>query len=384
MEFRDCSWSGTVAGPDHAAEGLSIFVNVTKRVHAGCAIITSLLIGLTFLTACKAGSAVEIVATGLNQPRGIAFDAAGNLYVAEAGMVDLQADDRSTPIISHSSRVSRISPDGQRTTVVDGLPFTNYRTAGDVGASDVAMLAGGLYVLTAEGYDDELSRSVLRMTTQGQPELVANIFHFVERTTNFDSAMGISTLATNPHSMIAAPDGQGLYVTDGATGRVFHILLDGTIRVLVELPNKPPVTGLTFGPDGRIYFALFSTLPLSPTNGAIWAVDMNGVSAAVIPELKLPIDVAFDREGTMFVLEFTDLLKPDELYSSGGGRLLRIAQDGTQMVVVEQLNYPTAMTFGPAGDLYISVNGAFGEPGEGSILKVSCRSLGGSEAACSG
>lgn len=356
---------------------------LNKQTATCCSIVVSLLIGLTLLAACKTSSTSQLLVSGLNQPRGLVFGADGDLYVAEAGLIDLQADDRSTPIISHSSRVSRISPDGQRTTVIGGLPFTNYRAAGDVGAADVAMLGGTLYVLTAEGYDDELSRSVLRVTHQGRSESVANIFRFVERTTIFDSAMGISTLATNPHSMVAAPDGRGLYVTDGATGRVFHIMLDGTIRVLVELPNKPPVTGLTFGPDGRIYFALFSALPLGTTNGAIWVTDMNGEAAVAIPELTLPIDVAFDAEGTMYVLEFTDRLVPEVLYAHDGGRLLRIAKDGAPSVVLDKLNYPTAMTFGPTGDLYISLNGAFGEPGQGAILQVPCRSLGMSKAACS-
>lgn len=376
--------SSTPCPPDHSLEGARIFSYLIKRTATCCSIMVSLLMGLALLAACKTGSTGDILVSGLNQPRGLAFDVAGNLYVAEAGMIDLQADDRSTPIISHSSRVSRISPDGQRETVIDGLPFTNYSVAGDVGATDVAMLDGSLYVLTAEGYDDELSRSVLRVTQHGRTESVANIFRFVERTTAFDSAMGISTLATNPHSMVATLDGRGLYVTDGATGRVFHILLDGTIRVLVELPNKPPVTGLSFGPDGRIYFALFSALPLGSTNGAIWVTDINGEAAVAIPELTLPIDVAFDREGTMYVLEFTDRLTPEELYAHDGGRLLRIADDGTPTVVRDKLNYPTAMTFGPAGDLYISLNGAFGEPGQGAIVKVPCRSLGMSKAACSG
>ncbi len=366
---------------------LSIMLCFTPRFAAAasrCCISFILALGLTLLAACQSSSTSTIIATGLNQPRGLAFDQEGNLYVAEAGMIDLQADDRSTPIISQSSRVSRIGVDRKRTTVTARLPYTNYATAGDVGASDVATLDGMLYVLTGEGYDDHLSRSVLRVTADGQLETVANIFRFVERTTSFDSSMGITTLATNPHSMVPALDGRGLYVTDGASGRVFEILLDGTIRVLAELPNKPPVTGLTFGPDGRIYFALFSALPLGRSNGAIWATDLSGTATVVVPKLTLPVDVAFDRAGTMFVLEFTDQLNAQELYASSGGRLLRIAEDGSQTVVLEGLNYPTAMNFSPAGDLYISINGAFAEPQQGAILKVPCRSLGASKAACSG
>ncbi len=363
-------------------KGSPITAHQAARVAGRRYALLALVFSFMLLASCKASPVVETFAAGLNQPRGLAFDAEGNLYVAEAGMIDADADTRSAPIISHSSRVLRFSPDGQRATVVDGLPFTNYAAAGDVGATDVLVLDGTLYVLTGEGYDDQLSRAVLSATRDGLPEPVANLFHFVEQTTTLDSSMGISTLASNPYAMIAAPDGHTVYVSDGASGRVFQVSLDGTIRVFVEVPNKPPLTGLTFGPDSQIYFAVFSALPLAPGNGAIWTADGSGKAAVVVPQLAMPIDVAFDNTGTMYVLEFTSRLNPDELYASDSGRLLRIAQDGTQTVVLDRLNYPTAMTFAPTGDLYISVSGAFGAPRQGAVLKVPCRELGAGESAC--
>lgn len=346
-----------------------------KRYKWAC-LIMALLIGVALLSSCKGDPVTEVFATGLNQPRGMTFDDAGNLYVAEAGMLDAQADNRSSPITNHSSQVTRISPDGQLTRVMDGLPFTHYAAAGDVGATDVAMLSDAVYVLTGEGYDDRLSRAMLRVAPDGSPELVANVFQFVEKTTPLDSAMGITTLASNPYSMVLAPDGDALYVTDGASGRVFHVTRDGAIRVFVELPNTPPLTGVTLGPDERIYFTLFSALPLARSNGAVWAADLSGRLDVAVPELTMPIDVGFDGADVMYVLEFSAGLTPDQFYAAASGRLLRVAQDGTQTVVLDRLNYPTAMTFSPVGDLYIAVSGAFSAPGQGAILKVPCHVLG--------
>jgi hypothetical protein len=94
----------------------------------------------------------------------------------------------------------------------------------------------------------------------------------------------------------------------------------------------------------------------------------------------MPIDVNFDGAGSMYVLEFSDGRRPAQPYAAGLGRLLRIEHDGARTVVLDQLNYPTAMVFSHAGDLYIAVNGAFSAPGQGAILKIACRALGAPDA----
>jgi hypothetical protein len=62
-------------------------------------------------------------------------------------------------------------------------------------------------------------------------------------------------------------------------------------------------------------------------------------------------------------------------YAAGNGRLLRAERNGSSTIVLDQLNYPTAMTFSHTGDLYIAVGGVFTAPGQGAILKVACLNL---------
>jgi len=330
----------------------------------------ALLLGMALLSSCMPRAVAKPFATGLNQPRGMAFDASGDLFVAEAG---------AAVAGSNSGRVLRISPRGEPSVATDGLPFTHLPDHGDVGAADVAMIGGALYVLTGEGHT-ALSRSVLRVLPDQSVQPIASLLNFAAAGLSPD-LIGSGLVAANPYAFAAAPDGSALYVADGASGRVLHVALDGTISVFAELPGMPPLTGLEFGPDGRLYVADFSARPHAPGSGAIWAADRSGKLTPVAAGLTMPIDVGFDSTGALFVLEFSDGKRPAQPYAAGLGRLLRIERDGTRTIVLDRLNYPTAMAFSRTGDLYIAVNGAFSAPGQGAILKLACGALG-APAAC--
>lgn len=359
-----------------------------KRLHdrrvsrAGIATF-ALLIVAAVLFWSNSRLQVQTFATGLDQPRGMAFDPDGNLYVAEAGVADAVADPMISPSTNQSSRVQRIDPGGAITTLVDGLPSTHYEVEGDVGATDIAVLGDTIYVLTGEGYDDDLSRSVLRLPAGGPPQRVANLLTFAFGSTPAAEQMASGAVPSNPFAMVAAPDQQSLLITDGASGSVLRVALDGTTHRFAVLPNIPPLTGLAFDPAGRLHVAMLSSIPLARGGGAIWVAAPDGELALAADELTLPIDIAFDTTGQMYVLEFGDIRQPAQPYTSGTGRLLRVAPDGARKVVLDRLNYPTAMLFSRTGDLYITVNGAFSAAGQGTILKMPCRMLG-NAAACPG
>jgi sugar lactone lactonase YvrE len=332
--------------------------------------LLGLLVGIALLSSCAPRVIAEPFATGLNQPRGMAFGASGDLFVAEAG---------AKAIGPNSGRVLRISPRGEQSVVAANLPFTPLPGHGDVGAADVAILGSALYVLTGEGHA-ALARSVLRVLPDRSVQPIASLLNFAAAGLSPD-LIGSGLVAANPYALAAAPDGSALYVADGASGRVLRVGLDGQISIFAELPHMPPLTGLVFGLDGRLYFADFSPLPHTPGSGAIWAADSAGKLTPAVAGLTMPIDVGFDGEGTLYVLELSDGRHPSQPYAAGLGRVLRIERDGARTIVLDRLNYPTAMAFSRAGDLYIAVNGAWSAPGQGTILRIACRALG-SAGAC--
>ena len=353
------------------------FIQHAKHTIACPWTLLPLLVVLGLLSAYMSHPVTgEPFATGLNQPRGMAFDANGNLFVADAGALDTQPASGLPIITNWSGRVVRITPNREVTTVADRLPFTHDNATGiDVGPTDVAVLSGTLYVLTGEGYDS-LSRSVLRVPLGGPPQPVANLLNFAMAKSLLGHMIGTNAVPANPYAMVAATNGSAFYVSDGASGRVMRVTLDGSMSLFAEVPKMSPLTGLVFGPDGKLYFADFTTQPHTPGGGKIWVADLSGKLAVAVTGLTMPIDVGFDATGMMYVLEFSDGRQPKQPYAPGVGRLLRIEPDGRRTVVLEGLNYPTAMVFSQVGDLYIAVNGAFTAPRQGAILKVPCSVLG--------
>src|SRR5262245_8558688 len=100
----------------------------------------AVLAGLTLLVVAGAapiakaagGAPVTVFATGLDAPRGLTFGPDGDLYVAEGGRggstttSPADCEQVPSPIGPYSggmtARISRVSPAGVVSTVVDGLP----------------------------------------------------------------------------------------------------------------------------------------------------------------------------------------------------------------------------------------------------------------------
>lgn len=73
------------------------------------------------------------------------------------------------------------------------------------------------------------------------------------------------------------------------------------------------------------------------------------------------------RNGKLYVLETSNLLNGP---APGTGDIVSIDLFGRKKTVVSGLDFPTGMTFGRDGNLYVSNKGfGFGE-GEGEVLKI--------------
>ena len=106
--------------------------------------IASLMFLVLVITALPL-AAQEVIASGLNNPRGLKFGPDGNLYVAEGGQGGTdstigQCDQVVAPVGPYTSgktaHISKINSNGVRTIVVDNLPHATF------GGSDAQLERG--------------------------------------------------------------------------------------------------------------------------------------------------------------------------------------------------------------------------------------------------
>ena len=332
---------------------------------------------VVILTACAGStSRYSVVLDELNDPRGMTLRADGTLCVAETGRLEEGDVIRSGPTTNRAETGSLTCVDGggNRQRLVERLPYVRHNADGiTVGPTDVVEVNEQLYLLTGEG-TGEFSRAVLRIDDAGsRPTVIADFFVYAEQTAVPDFFDEINVV-TNPFAMIADPQNDRFLITDGATGEVYSAGLDGEIRVYSQVEGYAVLTGIAWGPDGLAYVASFSELPHEQGTGAIVRIHHDGQTSVAVADLTTPIDLAFDRQERLYVLEFTSASAEGHPYRDRTGRLLRFepASAGWEggQVLLEGLPHPTALLVESDGTIYITVNGAYSEPGRGKVLSL--------------
>lgn len=334
---------------------------------------------------------VTTYATGLTNPRGLAFGPDGHLYVAEAGVgggqVPSDIRDGCPEIVNiyspytagYSGRVTRVLANGITEIVADNLPSMTDAFGGSYGPTDVAFIDGTLYVLIEMGgcshaMPEDLP-AILRVNPDGSTTNVANLnaWHAANEP-NYIKDTDPATTDQEPggvfHSMIA--QGKYLYVVE--TNRGFLLRVDpksGSVEKLYDMSidnreHNPIVMARrgnefhvgTFGEDGgpaelAVFDKYFSgyLLPfesLNPIVGLAWrghklfGVEIFPLETAWLPDSKANL-VTFDP------------------------------RTGERTVVLSGFaSYPNGLVKGPDGALYTSNQGVSFSPvgGDGSVLRI--------------
>ena len=328
---------------------------------------------------------VTVLASGLNNPRGLKFGPDGALYVAEGG-VGGSDPAPSTPDCTvpppvgpytgstAGSRISRIDRHGARTTVADHLPSSQTSdTTGNLvsGVADVAVLHGARYaILAGAGCSHgvpSVPNGVIRVHHDGTWTLVADLGAFQR-----------AHPVANPEPDDFEPDGTwysviavhgALYGVEPNHGEIVRVDRDGRITRLIDVSASQGhvVPTALAHHRGNFYVGNLGTFPQAPGSSKVWKVTPGGAISVVASGFNMVLGLTFDRRGRMYVLQSSAAPAP----TPETGSVVQISRDGTQRTVVSGLSLPTGMTFGPDGSLYIS-NVGFGPPpvGLGQILKV--------------
>ena len=340
---------------------------------------------MLLLTATFAGGAtaaapadptkVTVYATGLFNPKGITFDGAGVLYVAESGppgtvTVPLPVNFGGEGPIGRRASVSKIpAGGGPAEKFVTGLPNIGlYGGVEMLGAASVTTLDGQLYEVA--GGHMTVSPKLSTVSADGKLTEVADVGKFNDENppppVNADAVpLG------NPYDLVGL--GDKLYISDGNYNRIIEATpATGELRQLAEFLPGPVTVGMTIGPDRNIYVAQYGNAPYLPGSARIDRVTPAGkVTEGVVKGLTTAIDVAFAPDGTMYVLQYAGKFNAQKLrYIENTGALFRIGKDGSKQPIVTKLMFPTALEFGSDGALYVTNFGNEANFGEGQVLRV--------------
>ena len=360
------------------------------RLLAGLGLGAVLLAGLSPATGASgakpASSATtsDVVASGLDNPRGLAFSPNGTLYVAEAGAGGSGpcfAGPEGPSCFGLTGAVTRIGRHGQE-RVLTGLPSFGVQGTGEaaIGPSDVAFRGNdGLYVTVGLGADPavrdaipalgEMGQLVLAKPSKGTWRTVVDLGDF--ETANDPNADGPDT---NPNSVLT--DSGRAIVSDAGANDLLRVHHDGSVEVLATFPNRlvPGPGGAPFsmdevpttvakGPDGALYVGQLTGFPFPVGGARVYRLGSSGpeVFAAGFTNI---IGIEFDGEGNLYVLEIfhNGLLSGDPT-----GALIRVDANGSHEIVSDDLITPGGLA---VRDGYAYVSNCGTCAGGGEVLRI--------------
>ena len=324
---------------------------------------------------------ISLAASGLHNPRGMAWNDEGELFVAVAGAGGSTAMGDATPepvMAGGTSGVMMIS-DGCPVQAAHGLPSTRGMSGHEQGPGAVAFLDGTMYILQDSAgppsfIEDGFPNGVYAATEDGGVRLVADISTWVNENPVANVPYDKTDLG-EPFAMLA---GKGeLWVLESNSGQVLTVTPDGQITRVADLSKIHPVpTGFALAPDGGVYVSFLTPAPYTDGSSRVVKVTASGDVSEVWTGLTMVTGLAVDARGTLYAVEMsTGNTDAPPFTNPNSGRVVRQTGPSALEEVVTGIDYPIAAAIGPDGGLYISFPAFGGDDVIGGIARVDIASI---------
>lgn len=341
---------------------------------------------LTAALACGAAATqaqtvtTTTIATGLTDPRGMAFGPRGDLFVAEAWTApgSLTTVNCYQSVIGSftggfTSRLSRIPAGGGTPTVVaDGFPSTAAAIGDTFGLADAAFVGGRLVVLSggagcSKGHPTAVNE-VLALTRDGGRQRLADLSTWILANPGAKGELELNgpdyeadgvwySMLAHDERLLVVEANHGLLVEIGDRGRI------RLVQDLYRTIGDHTYTALARDGDD-LYVGTYGRFA-DDFAGAIYRL-RHGRGELVASGLTSVLGIAFDRQHRLYALQAP-------IFDGGGaglGSLVRVERDGTATPVLTHLASPGSLTRGPDGAFYVPQCSFHCAPGSGSITRV--------------
>jgi sugar lactone lactonase YvrE len=331
--------------------------NRVRKVSAATGIITT--IAGTGTSSFSGDGGLATAAT-LNGPRGLAIDAAGNLYIADSG------NNRIRKLSLLSGIITTVAGDGISRFTGDGVAaiFASLSIP-----ADVAVDATGNLIVADTG-----NNRIRKVDPGGIITTIAG--NGTQQTgAPANNVAATSTGMSFPRAVTVDPVGR-VYVADTSSNTVRRIDLDGTIHTIAGTGVAGSAAnqlrqpqGLALDSSGNLFIA--DTLndrvqKLDAGNNAITTIAGTGQigfsgdnGPAVAAKLNFPLGLAIDAAGDLYIADaFNRRLRK---VAAQTGIITTFASNGefgylgdSSPATAAGLNYPQGIAFDGSGNLYVS------------------------------
>ena len=324
-----------------------------------------------------------VIASGLNNPRGLVWTRGRSFFLAEAGTGGsgpCQPGPFGQTCVGLTGAVTHVRSGGVHQLVhlpsialADGsFAFGTHDVAvGDDGALFATIgLGGGTAYRDGFGPQGELLGTLVRVKRSGGLRVVADLLAY-EAAHNPDG----DAVESDPYGILR--QGEASIVADAAGNTLLKVTDRGRISTLAvfperlvefqggEIPMDAVPTAVVRGSDGAYYVGQLTGFPF-PLHGArIYRVEPGEKPKVFARGFTNIIDIAF-HGGRLYVLEIAH----NSLATAGVpfGALLRLNPDGSKTVLFKDLFFPTSFAFTHGGDVLVTNCGICA--GGGEVLKI--------------
>jgi hypothetical protein len=335
---------------------------------------------------------IEVVADGLNAPRGLVYDQhRRRVLVAEAGVAAGNtgpcgfAERGLFMCLGHTGSVFQYSELGApQRRIVTGLPSTALQSGPTVviGLHDLSLhdgrLSGSFGLLGSKPYRESLGEGAALL---GQvARLDDGTFRPYGDIATFIDERYPNHLESDPYGLLTGPYGTVVANAGGHTSQGNNLLWVGPFGTIIELaqfPDRPAIadptdmitsvpTSVARGPDGAFYVGELTGAPFYAGEARVWRVVPGRPPTVFADGFSTIIDIAFDERGRLIVLQ----TGANPFNNTLDGALIRVERDGQRTVLASAgVKNPGGVAIAGPGVFYVTTMLASGG-GVGQLLKI--------------